>query len=725
MASSDEAADDSLQCKRGEKEYMLETKQIFLLFARDNLPDDVYRKFVKTMTQIWKQRVDPDGETSSISAEHRIEMAMKLLQGWAPVKQSFLNFIQGRSPFESDDNADADVDANALIQSPLDFLRRAKASPDISEDDYAAMLQALRKFSKRTMTAQQVFHIVKRCMSNCPEMLEEFTNNYLYPELKAPLTNKKYCRKLRTGRVAKTTLCFAPDANQSLNGTHIKATNMRKEGSEESLLPEEDEVDNVKPLPDWITSRLGENLPPEVNPVAENFKGCTPSYYLLPRNCKTLQSTYRTKLGRSILNDALVCPVSGERLRKTQSDYERKAENFEDQMFESDLLLQRFKATAEFIANLQDRGGSGLRINEHITPVHRRCLQKLYNDDPKLDDLLERNQNTSETLSILLSRLNQRVQNLSEACLSLRKILPPLIAENYYRLLDHRGPSFKKLDTKRMSNKALLAEAKEIHKSRLNSGDEYADHDIHKDISRIISSMCSSEEKLMMTWTEVVHPFLSANCLRSYSEETAAPSEACENCGIAALDTSDALDTSIPGSCAQGNEPENKNEPRELSKRTTKSRSVRGGTCCSLAVLCRLYQILYSRLQTARDLCTDDLYTKFKEQLRRLLGRSIDNSKFEDFCLEFLGPNSFELFTLDIVINRVVKQLGVISKRESHVQFLEELLRTSNLPKNQSSGWLVREEGILPLHFERRKKRKLEDGASSSSQLHGGSDSSS
>ena len=146
------------------------------------------------------------------------------------------------------------------------------------------------------------------------------------------------------------------------------------------------------------------------------------------------------------------------------------------------MLLQRFRATSDFIANLQDRVGSGSRIIEHITrkndtlawifrvslfvqltnyffffsfvckALHRRCIEKLYNDDPELDDLLE-SQNTGAALSILLSRLNRRVENLSEARLCLDKILSPLIAENYYRSLDHHGPSFKQLDAKRMGQK--------------------------------------------------------------------------------------------------------------------------------------------------------------------------------------------------------------------------------------------------------------------------------
>uniref|UniRef100_A0ACD5Z5I0 Uncharacterized protein n=1 Tax=Avena sativa TaxID=4498 RepID=A0ACD5Z5I0_AVESA len=603
-------------------------------------------------------------------------------------------------------------------------------------------------------------------MRNSPELLEEFKNNYLPPHLKAQLADEKSCRNLKSGRVGKGSLYFTAHAKGSLNDIQIKATNKRK-GSEEPLLAEEDEEDKVEPLPDWITSRLEENLPPEVNPEAENFKRCTPSYYLLPHNCITLKASYRTKLGRSILNDTLVSPPSVESLHKTQSDYEKKVIICEDQMFESDMLLQRFRATADFIANLQNSVGSGLRISEHITPLHRRCIQKLYDDELEIDDLLE-SQNTSAALSILLSRLNQVVENLSEARLCLQKILPPVIAENYYRSLDHHGPSFKHLDSKRMGHKALLAEAKEIYKSRLNAGDEYANPDIHKDISRIISSVRSSEEKLMMTWAKIVHPFLSANCLRSYLEETVAPSEACEHCGInkhvlnsisVALVSSKLplspkegdittisghprTDTSVPSSCAHGNEPEKNNEPMKLSKQTTIPRGVKGGTCCSLVVLRRLYQILYSRLQSARDLCSGDLYTEFKEQLCRLLDRSIDNCKFEDFCLKFLGPNSFELFTLDILINRVIKQLFVISSSGLLVQLLQELLRRPILPKplsphqnvilqslfylsaiqptsisalftRPSTGLHDREEqdGKLPLHFERRKKRKLEDGA--------------
>jgi hypothetical protein len=64
-----------------------------------------------------------------------------------------------------------------------------------------------------------------------------------------------------------------------------------------------------------------------------------------------------------------------------------------------------------------------------------------------------------------------------------------------------------------------------------------------------------------------------------------------ESCDFAAKGGHPGTNTSTPSSCAHRNEPEKKNEPKHLSKRATKPHGVKGGTCCSLVVLCRLYQV--------------------------------------------------------------------------------------------------------------------------------------
>ena len=158
--------------------------------------------------------------------------------------------------------------------------------------------------------------------------------------------------------------------------------------------------------------------------------------------------------------------------------------------FESDMLLQRYKATADFLGNLQDNVDSTVKIQEHLTrkecfimqkiwsnffffeltndcffpfvldlckALHRRCIEQLY-DEHDLDmlDALWEKTDTSTALVILCSRLNQKIDDLSEARLSLNKMCSSIIANNYHRSLDHRSSSFKQLDKRRMSPKGSI-----------------------------------------------------------------------------------------------------------------------------------------------------------------------------------------------------------------------------------------------------------------------------
>ncbi|EMS50858.1 Paired amphipathic helix protein Sin3-like 3 [Triticum urartu] len=687
MASPNEADDDNFVYKGGKKEYMLETMQC-LLFARENLPDDVYHEFVKTMTGIWKKRADPDGEIRNICPDNCIETALKLFQDCPTVKQSFLNFTEGRSPFEGNGNVDA-VAVNPLVQKPMDFLSRVKVTcPNISDDDYAAFLQTMQDFCRdRTMTPQEVYSNVERCMRNCPELLEEFIDNFLPADLKA-LVKENY--------------------NHSSDGVHMK------EGNGVSPHTEEDEEDKVKRLPEWTTSRIDE-LPPKLEPK-ELKRHCTPSYYLLPDNCTPLLS-YRTKLGRSILNDALICPVSEEESpnHKAANEYEAKMLLCEEDMFESDMLLQWFSVTADFIANLQHRVVSHVKIKEQLTPL------------------------------------------LAEA----KEInaMKPKPEDQYAKEINAMKP------------KAEDRHAKEINKMKPKAEDQYANPDIHEDIGSIISSACASEEKQMPSSEETVAPekacehcgtrkdilndnpdaftdnnlllsskrgeFVSKNSkdFSSSHDGSGADIEEGEfipdretivsdvmrgagkepvSCDVAGS-VRDGLssrcriiDTSEPSTRDHGAKHEKQHESRQTS---AKPRGVKGGTCCFIVVLRRLYQILYNRLQNARYLCTsDDLYAEFKDKLTKLHYRAIDNSNFEDFCLKYLGPMSFELFTLDTVINQVIKQLCIISSKDpdnSIVQFLENLQRPvlpNELPKHDPEE---QEKALdytvkLPRHFERR-----------------------
>uniref|UniRef100_A0A0A8YZC4 Histone deacetylase interacting domain-containing protein n=1 Tax=Arundo donax TaxID=35708 RepID=A0A0A8YZC4_ARUDO len=569
MARPDEPGGDGDRLKTALDTHSMNAVR-FLILAKEELGEDAYTKLIKTVQDIVKQSANPDG---GITIGKCQEILSEVFDGRTRLLKSFHHFLEARDPFHDD---------KPPLEDPVVFLTKVKASPHICDEDYNDFLTTLFQFSNiRTMMVDDVYEKAKKAMRQCPEFIETF-KTYLPPRLTVPAPNEQYCGSPKTSPMDKAVLSFTPDASHSLDGIRMTATNIKnnasqmeyplyqnhrgieysfrqkhakripgsfqkptREGNGGSLHAEEYEGDKIDPLPDWSPSRENE-LPPKVD--LNICTPCTPSYFLLPENCPTLQSSYQTDLGQSIFNDALVSATSGSEdcfKFRTKNQYEENIFKCEDDMFESDMLLQRFRATADFIENLQDHVDNVTKIQEHLTPLHRRCIEQLYDDNglDMLDALLEP-KDTSTALAVLHSRLNQKIEHLSEARLSLHKMCSNIIANNYHRSLDHRSSSFKQLDKRRMSPKALLAEAKEINLTRLKYGDKHlssacnnqsllvshnpTDLRIHEDIDSMLvcyasNRSFSSEHNLMMIWTKLVQPFVSANCQLPELNVTVAP----------------------------------------------------------------------------------------------------------------------------------------------------------------------------------------------------------
>ncbi|KAL5231788.1 hypothetical protein ABZP36_030564 [Zizania latifolia] len=784
--------------------------------VRGELPHVVYRQFVSLILEIGTER--------NMSIEKCEEMVPKILDGHPRVIEAFQHFIQGRSPLQ-----DNQIQHTLAVK----FLRKVKECPDISTDDHDALLKTLIDFNNKAIVRGYALQKAREFIRNSPQLLQEF-EAYTTGGQRDPLPKE-------------TALSFTPDANNRSDGIQVKATNGRKEvpqlkytldqnhdGTEHSLRQkqtkricarirnprkgnhkahhlEDDEENKAEPLLQWSPSRENE-LPPIVD--LSNSKHCTPSYRLLPKNCMTLESSCQSELEKSVLNDSLVSVPSGtEDSFKfiTKNQYEENMFKCEDDLFESDMLLQRYRAIVRFIEGLQNdlgRQGSNVKIEERLTPLHRRCIEHLYGDY-SLDmlDALSESENASVALAVILSRLNQKIQDLSDARLSLHKMCSDTIANNYYRSLDHCSSSFKQLDTKRISPKALLAEDK-----RTNETKSRTDIHIHEDIASIInyaySRSSTTEDKPMMNWTELVKALLSVEFQWPCLEATVSLRKNCEHCGIDKDFPSSILDDvltnelvlsskrveslrdksnestslhdsiyaeveegefipdleniQLPIRCSATNtsghsnhsyrdESEEQYESRDGSSNEVGSSAYFGTTveardvsCCSLAVLSRLLQIMYERLLVAKQLskesstkfllrqsCTRDSYAEFKEKLCNLIDGSIDTLDFEQHCLKFLGPKSYILFTLDKLIDHAIKKIHSVflqicriypSREDSLVLQQQEKSRRINLSKEslhqQNARDRDREEPkdgeqtgkVIQNHFQRRKKRMLENG---------------
>nr|GMD56502.1 paired amphipathic helix protein Sin3-like 2 isoform X1 [Ipomoea batatas] len=275
-----------------------------------------------------------------------------------------------------------------------------------------------------------------------------------------------------------------------------------------------------------------------------NCQRCTPSYRLLPDDYPIPVASQRSELGAQVLNDHWVSVTSGsedysfKHMRRNQ--YEESLFRCEDDRFELDMLLESVSSTikrAEEWLNTLDNYTSGvdgpIRIEDHFTALHLRCIERIYGDHGlDVSDILRKN--PSLALPVILTRLKQKQEEWTKCRSDLNKVWAEIYAKNHYKSLDHRSFYFKQQDSKNLSTKALVAEIKEMKEKQQKEDDvvhaiaagnrhpispnlefEYADPEIHEDLYKLIKysceEVCSTKEqlnKVMRLWTTFLEPML-------------------------------------------------------------------------------------------------------------------------------------------------------------------------------------------------------------------------
>lgn len=295
-------------------------------------------------------------------------------------------------------------------------------------------------------------------------------------------------------------------------------------------------------------------------PISEldlsNCERCTPSYRLLPKNYPKPPASHRTDLAASVLNDVWVSVTSGsedysfKHMRKNQ--YEESLFRCEDDRFELDMLLESTSVTTKRVEELLEKMKDGtakqdgqIRIEDHLTALNLRCIERIYGDHG-LDviDLLRKN--ATVALPVILIRLKQKQEEWSRCRTDMNKVWAEVYAKNYHKSLDHRSFYFKQQDKKSLSTKALLAEIKEINEKKRKEDDvllaiaagnrrpiipnlqfEYPDSDIHEDLYQIIKYSCDEVctttdqfDKVMRIWTSFLEPILGVPLRPHGAEDT-------------------------------------------------------------------------------------------------------------------------------------------------------------------------------------------------------------
>ncbi|XP_050947130.1 paired amphipathic helix protein Sin3-like 4 isoform X3 [Cucumis melo] len=286
-----------------------------------------------------------------------------------------------------------------------------------------------------------------------------------------------------------------------------------------------------------------------------NCERCTPSYRLLPKNYPIPSASQRTDLGDQVLNDHWVSVTSGsedysfKHMRKNQ--YEESLFRCEDDRFELDMLLESVNVTTKRVEELLEKINNNvikadcpITIEDHLTALNLRCIERLYGDHG-LDVMDVLRKNAPLALPVILTRLKQKQEEWARCRYDFNKVWAEIYAKNYHKSLDHRSFYFKQQDTKSLSTKALLAEIKEISEKKRKEDDvllaiaagnrrpiipnlefEYPDPELHEDLYQLIKyscgEICSTEQldKVMKVWTTFLEPMLGVPSRPHGAEDT-------------------------------------------------------------------------------------------------------------------------------------------------------------------------------------------------------------
>ncbi|XP_058777151.1 paired amphipathic helix protein Sin3-like 4 [Vicia villosa] len=452
-----------------------------------------------------------------------------------------------------------DADQNSGVYSQeLAFCDKVKERLR-NPDSYQEFLKCLHIYSREIITRQELQSLVGDLLGKYPDLMEGFNEFLLQAEKNdggflAGVMNKKSLwieghglKPMKAGqrdrdhdkdRYRDDSLKERDREFRERDKSSV-ISNKDVSGSKMSLYPSKDKYLS-KPINELDLS---------------NCERCTPSYRLLPKNYPIPIASQKTEIGAEVLNDHWVSVTSGsedysfKHMRKNQ--YEESLFRCEDDRFELDMLLESVNVTTKRVQELLEKihknlleGDSPIRIEEHLTALNFRCIERIYGDHG-LDVLEVLKKNASLALPVILTRLKQKQEEWARCRADFSKVWAEIYAKNYHKSLDHRSFYFKQQDTKSLSTKALLSEIKEISEKKHKEDDvllaiaagnrrpilpnlefEYLDTDIHEDLYQLIKyscgEVCTTEQldKVMKVWTTFLEPMLCVPCRPQGAEDT-------------------------------------------------------------------------------------------------------------------------------------------------------------------------------------------------------------
>ncbi|XP_041074376.1 paired amphipathic helix protein Sin3a-like isoform X2 [Polyodon spathula] len=369
--------------------------------------------------------------------------------------------------------------------------------------------------------------------------------------------------------------------------------------------------------------------------------------------------------------------------------------------------------------------------------IHRKAIQRIYGEKaPDIIDGLKKNPAVS--VPIVLKRLKTKEEEWREAQRGFNKIWRELNEKYYLKSLDHQGINFKQNDTKVLRSKTLLNEIESIYDERQEQASEenaipltgphmtrsYEDKQILEDAASLIihhvkrQAGIQKEDKYKIK--QVIYHFIPDLLFAQRGELSDVEEE--EEAEMELDEGDDKKHNGVASGGGGGGSP----SKSKLMFSNTNAQKLRGSEDAynlfyvnnNWYIFLRLHQILCSRLlhiygqaekqieedcrerdwerevlglkrdkndnpavqlrlKEPMDIEVEDYYSAFLEMVRNLLDGNMDASQYEDTLREMFTIHAYMAFTMDKLIQSIVRQLQHIVSDEICVQVTELYLSES------------------------------------------------
>ncbi|XP_065063870.1 paired amphipathic helix protein Sin3a-like isoform X1 [Rhopilema esculentum] len=435
------------------------------------------------------------------------------------------------------------------------------------------------------------------------------------------------------------------------------------------------------------------------------------SYRALPQSYNQPKCTGRSQLCREVLNDVWVSLPSWSEdtqfpgTRKTQ--YEEYIYKCEDERFELDIVIETNLAAIKSLEAIHKklfRYGS-LRMSYEDQQRYRldsslggssevickKAIYRIYGDkSAEIIDGLKKTPHVA--VPLVLKRLKAKDEEWKEAQKQFNKIWREQNEKYYLKSLDHQGINFKQTDYKAMRSKSLIHEIEQLFEERTDQAEDgnaevsgphltytYKDKSILDDAASLIihhmkrQTAIHPDDKTKikhLLYQFVPDLFFAPRTDLSDDEESSKDQEVKPESFSATGDTDDLYNLFFVNNtwyvffrlhqmlC------ERLLTMYELAMKIAEDEARdkmhrREGTAVAL------------RLKQATTTDVEEYFPVFLEMVRNLLDGNMDASNFEDTLREMFGVSAYIAFTMDRLIQNIVRQLQNLITDETSLQVTE------------------------------------------------------